>query len=206
MAGLRLARLLSLVFHPLLIPSLGLIVLFRSIPFLSLSLSPGGMRVLLLLVFINTALAPALSVWVMLRMGLIKDLYLDDRADRILPLLAGSVFYFMAWYLLRQLGLPSLLNFYIIGASLLVVMSLLISFWWKISLHMISLGGFSGMLYISALLLHIDLSGVIIITMIISGTVAVARLSLGAHSPVQVYTGYLLGFASMTMLYLWLRF
>jgi membrane-associated phospholipid phosphatase len=42
--------------------------------------------------------------------------------------------------------------------------------------------------------LHIDMRFILITVLIFSGLVAYARLKLNAHTPSQVYTGFLLGF------------
>jgi membrane-associated phospholipid phosphatase len=43
--------------------------------------------------------------------------------------------------------------------------------------------------------LQLDFEAVLIAVLLVSGIVAYARLRLNAHTPAQVYTGFLLGFA-----------
>jgi hypothetical protein len=57
-----LARLFSIAFHPLVVPTLGLLLLFRLDSYLQFAIPPQAKRFILLIVFINTALAPALAV------------------------------------------------------------------------------------------------------------------------------------------------
>ena len=197
----RLARLCSAIFHPLLIPTLGIFILFQINSFLSFAINHDARRFILLIVFINTAIAPVFAVWIMKKTGYVKDFMLTERNERVLPLLVTSVLFFMTYYLLRQISLPSLVYFFIMSATLLVMLTLIISFVWKISIHMVSLGGFTGFLIIASLFLRVDIAWLIIIAFLASGCTGTARLILKAHSPAQVYTGYLLGMITMLGLY-----
>ncbi len=197
----RLARLCSAIFHPLVIPVLGVFVLFQINSHLSFAINQDARRFIMLIVFINTAVAPVFAVWIMKKTGYVKDFMLTDRHERILPLLVTSVLFFMTYYLLRQISLPSLVYFFIMSATLLVMLTLMISFVWKISIHMVSLGGFTGFLIVTSLLLRADIAWLIILAFLVSGCVGTARLILKAHTPAQVYTGYLLGFLVMLGLY-----
>ncbi len=199
----RIARFLSAIFHPLLIPTLGVFVLFQINSHLSFAINQDARRFIMLIVFVNTAIAPVLAVWVMKRTGLVKDFMLYDRNERILPLLVTSVLFFMTYYLLRQISLPSLVYFFLMSATLLVMLTLMISFVWKISIHMVSLGGFTGFLIVTSLLLRVDIAWLIILAFLASGCVGTARLVLKAHNPAQIYAGYLLGIFLMLGLYLY---
>ncbi len=199
-----IARGISALFHPLIIPTLGIFILFQLNTYVSFSVSPEARRFIIVMVFVNTALAPVLAILVLKRLGYISDLMLDDRGERILPLLFSAVMFFMTYYLLRQLTLPSMIYFYVMGASLLVLLTLLISFAWKISIHMISLGGLTGLLVVTSILVNVDVSLLIIAAFLVSGLTAAARIHLRAHSPSQVYAGYLLGLSVMWLLFVYL--
>ncbi len=200
-----IARLFSIVLHPLLIPTLGIFILFQLSTYLSFSVTAEPRRFILLVIFINTAIIPVLSVLILKQARFIKDLTLDERQERILPLLIATVMLFFTFYLLRQLTLPSLIYYYVTGAAMLVLSSLVITFYWKISVHMISLGGLTGFLIVVSLLLRADISHLIIAAFLVSGITAASRIHLQSHTPAQVYTGYLLGVFIMLMLFVYLR-
>ncbi|MDR4987535.1 MAG: hypothetical protein RG741_01695 [Bacteroidales bacterium] len=201
----NVARAFSTLFHPILIPTLGLFILFQLDTFLTFAISAGARRFLLLIVFINTAVAPMLSVLLMKHTGYVKDIRLYDRNERILPLMVTIALFFITYYLLRQLALPSLIYFFIISATLLVILTLMVSFFWKISIHMVSLGGLTGFLIITSLLLQTDISWLIVTAILVSGITASSRLILRAHNPAQVYAGYLLGLLAMLLLFYYFR-
>ncbi len=200
-----IARLFSIVLHPLLIPTLGIFILFQLNTYLSFSVTAEARRFILLVIFINTAIIPVLSVLILRQTRVIKDLTLAERHERILPLLIATVMLFLTFYLLRQITLPTLIYYYVTGAALLVLLSLLITFYWKISVHMMSLGGLTGFLIVVSLLLRADISYLIIAAFLVSGITAAARIQLQSHTPAQVYTGYLLGVFIMLMLFVYLR-
>ncbi len=200
-----LARIFSTLFHPLLIPSLGLFILFQLNTYIQISLSAEARRLILLIIFINTALAPVLSILILKRFGYVKDLLLDERGERIFPLMLASVMFFISYYMLRQLALPSLICFFIIGGSLLLLATLLVSFFWKISIHMMAMGALTAFFISVSLLLHQDMSLLIILFFLFSGCTAAARVHLKAHSPAQVYAGFLLGLSGMLLLFAYLR-
>lgn len=198
------ARVFSALFHPLFIPTLGMFILLQLNTYIQFSVSQEARRFIILIVFINTAIAPVLSVLILKRTGYVRDFLLNDRGERIFPLLIAAVLFFMTYYLLRQIALPSLIYFYSMGATLLVLLTLLISFLWKISIHMVSLGGFTAFLILTSVLLGVNIPWLIMTAFLVSGFTGASRLQLDAHSPAQVYAGYLLGFAVMFLLFLYL--
>ncbi len=199
------ARVFSTLFHPLILPTVGLFILFRLNTYINLTLPVEVRRYVLLMVFVNTAILPVLSVLVLKRTGHVRDYLLRERAERLFPLMVAAVTFFMTYYLLRQLRLPGLIDFFMMGATLLVLLSLVISFRWKISIHMVSLGGLTGFFIATALLLQPNMHLLIMITCFVSGLTAASRLHLKAHKPAEVYIGYLLGALVMITLYLYLR-
>jgi membrane-associated phospholipid phosphatase len=204
-AEVIVARLFSSVFHPLIIPTLGMIVLFNLETYVAYSIPPQAKRFILGIVFINTAIAPVLSIFMLKRMRLIKDVLLDERSERFFPLLLSALYFFLTYFLLRRVSLPSIVYFYVLGATLLVLLSMVITFRWKISIHMTSMGGFTGFLIVTSLLLRTDISVLILAAILVSGLVGSSRIRLNAHSPAQVYAGYLMGVGVMLLLYMYLR-
>jgi membrane-associated phospholipid phosphatase len=200
-----IARVFSVALHPLIIPTLGIIILFRLNTYISFSVADQVKRIILIMVFVNTALAPALATVLLKRSGVIKDVLLNERGERLFPLLVSALFYILTYYLLKQITLPSLVYYFVIGATLLVLICLIITFRWKISIHMMSMGGMTGFLIAASLLLRTDIILLIMFTILLSGFVGAARIRLNAHTPRQVYAGFALGLLVMLTLYTYLR-
>ena len=204
-AELIVARLFSSVLHPLVIPTLGMIILFNLETYVAYSIPLQAKRFILAIVFINTAIAPVLTVFMLRRMRLIKDVLLNERSERLLPLLLTTLYFFLTYFLLRRISLPSIVYFYVLGATLLVLLGMVISYRWKISIHMTSMGGFTGLLIVTSLLLRTNINLLIIVAILLSGVVGSSRIRLNAHTPAQVYAGYLMGVGVMLLLYFYLR-
>ncbi len=199
------ARLTSIFFHPMILPSLAVIILFAIPSYVSYSTPVLARRMIVGLVFLNTCIAPMLIILLMKRLGLISDLLLQNRNDRIYPIMVSVFFYLFTYYLFRQANMPSLLNYFIMGATLLVLLGFVITFYWKISLHMMSMGGFTGYLIAVSLILGYEMPMLIIGSIIMSGMLGSARIKLNAHNPTQVYVGYLTGILLMLVLFLYLK-
>ncbi|MCK4288907.1 MAG: hypothetical protein KAW86_06865, partial [Bacteroidales bacterium] len=88
------------------------------------------------------------------------------------------------------------------GATFLLIITLIINFFWKISIHMIGIGGMLGTLIGLSFLWMIDIPFLIILLILCSGITGFARLKLNAHNPAQVYTGFVIGTSFMLLLFL----
>ncbi len=194
------ARILSSLFHPLVIPTLGIFVLFSLNTFLNYSIPKSGQRVILLIVLFNTAIAPTIAVLILKRLKFIKSILLTDRADRVIPLFITGLFYFFTFYMLRQISLPFIIYYFILSATILVFIVLLISLNWKISIHMTAIGGFTGFLISTSMLLNVEIPIIIISSILISGLLGYSRLVLDAHKPAEVYSGFGAGILFMLFL------
>jgi hypothetical protein len=119
---------------------------------------------------------------------------MESSRERQLPFVATAAYYLMGYYLLKQLPIPVLLANMVLGAALAILTAWLINFKWKISIHMVGIGGLAGLLTGLSIRLDAGLSAPIIYAILISGMLGNARILLGAHNPLQVYAGFTLGF------------
>ena len=109
-----------------------------------------------------------------------------------MPAVFTLVFYFIAYYLLSKLPIPSVIIGYITSIVAMASFALLITIWWKISYHMMGLGGIIGALIALSLRLDANLQYYIIISIIVTGFVSTARLRLSAHTPLQILSVFFL--------------
>jgi len=197
----KFAKTISILFHPALIPSWFTLIMFSSNTYISLLIPLNLKYVLFTMIFITTALFPLLFVAMMARRKVIGDIYLKKREDRIYPFAITSLFYFLSYYLIRQLPLYDVFSMFLLGSTFIVFFSLLISFFWKISTHLLGIGGLLGGLSGIAIRLNLDFTAMIILGLIVSGLLGFARLKLNAHKPLEVYAGFLLGFFIMLTMF-----
>lgn len=190
-----IAKLISVVFHPLLMPTWAYVLLINFGEPIEHEQSffwewlNGGY------IFLATFLVPSIIFVVLFKLKYISALNMPNRQERHLPILITAVFFYLSFYLFRQLGLDALFGLYMLGATALAWLSMLINYWWKISLHTLGAGGLTGAVATLTLYFSPTYFAVLPIVVVVSGFIAFSRLKLKAHSQAEVYVGYLLGFA-----------
>jgi membrane-associated phospholipid phosphatase len=194
--GLQLAKFISYIFHPLLMPFIGSLIILNSSSYFSYSLPAEFKRVILGLIFLNTAVVPALISYYMLKKGWISSLHMHQTHERRIPYLLTAVFYMITYFILQKTPLPPMLMLMILGASMAVVICLIVNLVWKISAHMVGIGGLLGAMIGISMRFKTDMFLFIILLVFISGLVASSRLRLNAHNPMQVLAGFITGFLS----------
>jgi membrane-associated phospholipid phosphatase len=192
-----LAQVLSVLLHPLLIPTyLFCIVLYLLPP--SVVTFPVERRwAIVVLVFCSTFIIPGLGTYFLYRQGHVGGLTLEHRPERNLPFFFTAVCFGVTSYIFYQEAYFDRLFFYIMTLiTLSVFLTFLFSFRWKISAHAVGVGGALGILFLlNKLLPENQLLYIIVVAIILTGLVLSARLALDAHSPAEVYSGFLLGFS-----------
>ncbi len=119
---------------------------------------------------------------------------MESARERVYPVLTTGVFYFLGYFLLSRLNVSPLIEGFVLSSLVAVLLAAGISFFWKISMHAIAVGGVTGALAGMMLKYGIDLILMVAMMLLISGLVASARLFLNAHKPSQVYVGFFSGF------------
>ena len=188
----KLAKVVSILFHPVLIPTLGILLLLNSSFYFSM-LSWEAKRFILLVVFFTSCILPMLMVS-LLALNTKFDINMPKSTDRVLPLLAAAVFYYLGFVLLGRISVFPVLKMYMLASVLVIVALLIISLKWKISNHMAALGGLAGTFF--ALSFRYGLNPVysLLGIILVSGIVGTARLALERHNIWQIIAGYSLGF------------
>jgi membrane-associated phospholipid phosphatase len=192
------AKILSYLFHPLVMPLLGVLVIFYSNSYISL-LPSDIKKIILIVISANTLGLPLLMMPLFIQFGAIKSLEMESAKERILPLTFMLIPYILTVYFLLKLPIPILVSSFMIGASLALVSCLIISFWWKISIHLVGIGGLVGFLIAFSIRLNANVLLFILLSILIAGFLASARLYSKAHRPLQVYLGFILGFTVMLL-------
>ncbi|QRR02410.1 hypothetical protein [Dyadobacter sandarakinus] len=199
----RLAITLSVVFHPLLLTTYLFLLLFFVTPDLlgvnAFELT--GMSSLLLLIFVNTFVVPAVTIFYMHKARIISSLQVDNLAERRLPYLMCVLVYALATYLfgwklepIAELAPKIAVILGSVTVSLFVVFA--ISLTWKVSAHATGIGGAIAML--SGMIIRFNETALLpslLATILIGGCVLSARLQLNAHNSGQILAGFLCGAA-----------
>jgi len=197
----KVAKIISILFQPLLIPTYTLLVLFNLNSYIAYMIPGEARQFLIWIVVLSTFVFPLIFILILYKNRLIKSVNMDAKEERILPLIITGIFYFLAYYIVRQTHLDLIFQLLFLGSAILIILSLIISIRWKISMHMIGVGGFVGALIGINQRIHADVTFYVILGVLVCGLVGFARLKLKAHTQSQVYAGLIVGFLGMLLLF-----
>jgi membrane-associated phospholipid phosphatase len=177
----------------MLMPVIGLFLILNTNTHFAL-LSSQAKQAILIITFVSTTILPLTLLPLLYQFKIIKSFRMESARERFIPVLITAFFYYTGYLLLKKMGAPPMLNKFIIASLITVVFAAIISYFWKISIHLIGIGGVTGAISALSLRYGIDLMNLQILLLIASALIASARLYLGAHNPKQVYTGHFCGF------------
>jgi hypothetical protein len=187
----RFYKFISTILHPIVIPTIGVMLYFilTTNHFLS-----DQKFTILSLVFIITYLIPLLILILFKRLNIIKTYKTESIKERKLPVALMVVLFYLLGNTMNKIA-----NFRDLGllfyASSIGLLCIYILFFFKIkgSIHLLSLGISAG--FFMAMSSNYSQSYLIIIItiFILSGLLASARLHLKAHSNTEVYIGFFIG-------------
>jgi hypothetical protein len=198
----RIAKVVSYIFHPILIPLYSLIIIFQLNIFQIYCIPPALKWLITGMVAIGTIVLPVTLMLLFVRRGHISSIRMEQREERSYPYIVMTVLFCTMYVLIGNYKQLSIISDYLLGVTLLIFLALIINLRWKISIHMIGMGGLTGLLIALAIQYVINLQIVICISIILAGIVGYARLKLEAHRPPEIYFGFLLGVAVMLISYM----
>ena len=185
----RLSRVASLVLHPFFMPLYGVLLL------VVLGVIPQPILYKMVsMTAVYTMLFPWISLLFLRLVGLVDTMSVNVPRQRLLPMLLLVSCYVAFIVAVGANPMLSIVRSFMTGATMCVLSALLVTFWWKISLHLISAGG------AVALTLFLAIFGVggavvcFMVAVMCAGALATARLHLGSHTPAQVAVGFAVGF------------
>jgi len=190
-----LAKTVSTVWHPLLMPTYIFAFVFFVIPELVAPIRSEAFVPLLSLVFISTFLIPVFVVLILVKMEFVSEINIDKRKDRILPHVFSSLIYVaVTWFFYSKLAAVPFMYVLISSISCCMVAVTVINLFWKISAHSTAIGGlFSFVVFYYVANSSFQGFYLIVIVLLISGIVMASRLLLDVHTLAQVCAGFVLG-------------
>ena len=198
----KIANTLSWVLHPFLLPVYLMAVLLTMTTFAHYSTQVKFY--LMWVVVLYAIVIPFLALGVLHSLGRISSFKVDNRRERWLPLAVGIVCYILCAITFAKIPSAIFLRKFMVAAACCEAMCLVVSLWWKISLHLTGMGA------VVALLVVMNIIGVgnmlipLMVAILAAGALASARLYLGCHNGAQVLAGFRGGFvvAMLAVLFL----
>ena len=101
----KAARIISILFHPLIMPSVGFLLLFNSGTYLAY-LPFEYKKMILLIVFLCTFVIPLSILPFFLYHKIISDINMSGARERFAPLVINFILFVLCYFLLRKVPIP----------------------------------------------------------------------------------------------------
>lgn len=189
---MQIARALSIVFSPFYTPMWILIVLF----FCSyLQMLPLQYRLFILFtVFIFTVLIPKLGINIFRMVMQMTHMQISRREHRHMPYLLTICSYTVCLTLISRMNVVMFVRGIVMAAFVSQIICIFINAWWKVSTHMVGMGGLVGALLAFSTLFYFNPLWYACGLIILSGAVGTSRMILRQHTLAQVLAGFAIGF------------
>jgi hypothetical protein len=194
--GDSLAKITSVVFHPLFMPLYGMMIVF-SAPTLFGYLPFPVKRLLFLIILTNNVVLPVSLMPFFKYRKIITSWSIGDRRERIIPLIITTLLYASTTFIIHRFPVPVFIKSFIIAAFFLSLTVTVITFWWKISIHSVGAGALIGLVLILSFRMYTPLVWYLVSTVVAGGMLLSSRLSLNTHNPQQVWVGFVTGLAGL---------
>ena len=191
------AKIISYIFHPVLIPVYVVWFLVNIQPYLFASFSVLEKTLVIIRFFAVYTFFPLLSVLLLKALGFIDSAYLKTQKDRIIPYIICMIYYFSLWFVMhRQPENPFAINNFTLAIFIASIGGLMANIYMKVSMHAISAGVLSAFIMSLAFSQEIRFGIYISVALLITGLVCTARFIVSDHNQKEVYGGLVIGITS----------
>ncbi len=188
-----IASAFTYLFHPLIMPTLGLLLILNSGTYLSL-LEPAAKRAILFVMALGTLIFPLMMIPIFHYRRLVSQLKELTREEQMVPMLITLIFYIITFVYFVRLPLSKVIHAYVLSVAIALLFYFVLQLKIRICAHSIGLGGFTGLIIALFILYQAPLQGIFILALLAGGITATIRLFQGAVPGYGVYSGYLTGF------------
>ena len=190
---MRFAQIISIFGHPLFMPVYAMVLIFEFNPYIDLQIPKNVQVIVLTILSIFTILLPLLTAIILHKLGVVKSIYMKTAEERKWPFLLSVLWYYLGFELLTNVSLPASLYLLMIGAITVILIAHFITLRWKISVHMLGVGGVIGAMIGLSQRFQFNHFYIIIVLFFVAGLIGYARLKTNSHNYRQVYAGFVLG-------------
>lgn len=186
------AQILSAIFTPFYSPMWILVGLFF---FSYLKTLPTSYKLfLIVLVYVCTILIPRSGINIFRIMMKWSHWQLSHREHRHLPYIVTLCSYALCLMLMHRFNVVMPIRGIVVAALVSQIICVITNIWWKVSTHMVGVGGMTGALIAFSLLFLYNPVWYLCILLLLSGALGTSRIILHQHNLAQVSIGYLIGF------------
>lgn len=200
---IQFARIYSAIFSPFFATMMAFIWLFV---FTRFSLMTTSYKLhMLFVVLMFTICIPRSSIFVFRRVNKWSHWQLSHREHRHMPYVLTLLSYVACVLLLYQTRSWAFFRGIILSAIVAQVVCFIINIWWKVSTHMVGMGGLVGMVVSFSIVFFFNPTYLLCILIFLSGLLGTCRMLLRQHSLSQVLVGFAIGFtcAMLSLVFRW---
>jgi hypothetical protein len=190
----KTAKVFSYLLHPLMMSSLGLLIILNSGTYFSL-FDPAAKRAIIFVMALGTLVFPLMMLPVLyyrqLTMGSGKNATVEDQR---IPQVIILVLYIITYIYFKRLPLSHFIHAYVLSVTATLLMVMVLNLRFRVSLHTAALGGVTGLIVALIFLYETPLQGFLMLALFSGGLAGSSRLALGDHLG-GVLSGFFLGLA-----------
>ena len=188
----KAAQLISYLFHPLIMPSVGLLIILNSGTYLSL-LDPTAKRAIMFVMALGTLIFPLMMLPVLQYRSLVmKNEQVATKGEQLVPQIIILILYIITFIYFKRLPLSQVIHAYVLSVTGTFLIVLVLNLRFRVSIHTAALGGVTGLIFALIFLYETPLQGLLMLSFLASGLVGSSRLVQGDHWG-EVLSGFLLG-------------
>ena len=188
---MKFFKFISYFFHPINFPIIGTLIYFLFVP--KFIFKPQE-HTILLFILTATYVLPVVLLFFFKRLKFITSYHMPTLDERKFPILFFTFLTLIIANWLFKTTIVDLLGVLFLGyAAGFAISYVFLFFKIKLSLHTAAIGGIIGFLIYFSLSYEINLILLLIVLFIISGLIATSRIYLKAHSPLEVFLGFIIG-------------
>jgi len=188
----KAAQIISYLFHPILMPSLGLLIILNSGTYLAL-LDPAAKRAIMFVMALGTLVFPLMMLPILQYRSLVyKDGQASTKGEQLVPQVVILILYIITFVYFKRLPLSQVIHSYVLSVIVTFFIVLILNLRFRISIHSAALGGVTGLIFTLIFLYETPLQGLLMLSFLASGLMGSSRLALGDRWG-AVLSGFLLG-------------
>jgi len=199
-----LAKILSYLFHPVFVPLYIVLFMVYIHPYFFTGMTAWDKTRVVMMAGLMFTFFPVITVLLLKALDFINSVYLHNKRDRIIPLIACGVWYFWITYIWwnsnkmdDSLAIPREAVQLALATFISSWIGLMVNIKIKVSLHAISMGVLVAFMFSLGLSQPLQFGSYISIALLIAGLVCTSRFIVSDHTQQEVYGGLLAGALSV---------
>lgn len=194
----NIAKAISFIFFPLLMPVYGTFMLFnmKLFTYYPIQYVDTAKKT----IYIFGIILPCLSFIILKLFKAISDVRVPRKEERLIPYICIACCYLYCAYLLYRNAMPMWVINLVLCVSFVIFVESIISQFWRISGHATSTGLMTGAILVAGYSTYTEVRDLVCMFVLLAGIVGSARIYLNRHTEAQLHTGFFFGFFSVLLI------